>query len=216
MTKTDRQPHLLLLLLASLVLFSGSFVIDQAFRWSNPLEGIANGLLHVMSTGLAWLIYGLVPGLITNGCYRWRGWRRFRTLAVIAPGIIACVLVVIGLILSPPTAARRLKQFTGADLPPSARDLRTQFTGGGLADYGDTYYFRCHPADTAALIEALHLRSGSPDDSKMFHRISSEWPDPSTWRGSSIYLGDRDDGGRFYYLLTDSSREQVYLFVGSL
>ena len=91
---TVRQPHLLLLLLASLVLFSGSFVIDQAFRWSNPLEGIANGVLHVVSTGVGWLVYGLVPGLIANGWYRWRGWRRFRSPTHRRGGVVASTLAI--------------------------------------------------------------------------------------------------------------------------
>jgi hypothetical protein len=216
-TPPHRQPHILLLLGTSFLLFTGSFVVDQAFRWTNPLEGILSGIVQVLVTGIAWLFYGLLPGLLMYGLYRWRGWSRFRTVAIIAPGIVACSFVLAGLILSPTTPARRLKRFTGADLPASARDLRTCFTGGGLADYGDTYYFRCSATDTNKLIEALHLSPESINgNTRMFHRNSPGWPDPSTWQGGSIYQGGSEETGWFYYLLTDSSREQVYLFVGCI
>jgi hypothetical protein len=213
-TTTHGQPHLLLLLVASFVLFTGSFVLDQAFRWTDPLEGITSGVFHVFFTGIAWLLYGLVPGLLIYGLYRWRGWQRFRTVAIVFPGIAALVVAIVGLIASPTTPAKRLKQFTGADLPASTRDLRTHFTGGGVADFGDTYYFRCSPNDTDALIRALSL---TPTDSHDQHFFSKRpfpaWPDPSTWTGSTLYRGGRDEGGWFYYLHTDAPREQVYLLV---
>ena len=217
MTTTHRQPHLLHLLVGSFVLFTGSFVLDQAFRWTNPLEGIMSGLFHVFFTGIAWLFYGLVPGLMIYGLYRWRGWRRFRTIAIIFPGIAALVVTMVGLFISPNTPAKRLKEFTGADLPASTQDLRTHFTGGGFADYGDTYYFRCNPTDTDALILALGLTpTGSYDQHFFSRRPFSSWPDPSTWEGSTLYRGGRAEGGWFYYLRTDAAREQVFLLVACI
>jgi hypothetical protein len=208
--KTHRQPHLLLLLAASFVMFTGSYVLDQAFRWSDPREGIFNGLVHVFALGIVWLLYGLIPGLLIYGLYRWRGWHRFRTASIAFPGIAALVAVIIGLIFSPTTPARRLKQFTDADLPASAHNVRTHFTGGGIADFGDTYYFRCSPAETDALIRALHL-TPSFDGDYFSKPAFPSWPDPSTWMGSTLYRGDK--GNWFYYLRTDAAREQVYLVV---
>lgn len=216
-TKTPRHPHLLLLLASSFLLFTGSFVLDQAFRWSNPMEGIVNGVFHIFFTGMAWLVYGLAPGLLLYGLYRWRGWQRFRTVAIVFPGIVAFVATVVGLFVSPTTPASRLNQFTGAVLPASIHDLHTHFTGGGIADYGDTYYFRCSPADTETLIQALGL---TPTDSYDEHFFSEppfpSWPDPSSWAGSTLYRGDRNDGAWFLYLRTDAAREQVYLLVGCI
>lgn len=214
LTMTDRQPHLLLLLVASFVLFTGSFILDQAFRWTDPLEGIASGIFHVFFTGIAWVIYGLVPGLVTYGLYRWRGWQRFRTIAIIFPGIAVLVATVVGLFIWPTTPARRLKQFTGADLPSSVHDLRTHFAGGGVADFSDTYYFRCTPVDTDAVIRALNLQPTDRYDQQFFsERPYPSWPDPSTWSGSTLYRGGRDETGWYYYLRTDVAREQVYLLV---
>jgi hypothetical protein len=207
---------MLLPLAVSFGLFTGAVVLDQAFRWTDPLEGIASGAMQAVLAGIAWLFFGLAPGLLIHGIYRWRGWQRFRTVAIASPGIAALALAIIGLVFSPTTPATRLKRFTGADLPSSAHDIRTHFSGGGFADYSDTYFFRCSSTDTNKLIQALHLGLAEPHDKEMFHRISPDWPDPSTWLGSSIYRGGRDNGAWFYYLLTDSSREQVYLLIGCI
>ncbi len=212
-----RQPPLLLLLAVSFALFTASFIVDQALRWTNPVDGFLNGLFHVMFTGPAWLFMGLIPGLLIQGLYRWRGWKRFRTMAIISPGLVYFVIGLSGLITSPPTAAGRLKKTGGVELPSTARDILTRFTGGGLTDYSDIYYFHCSPADTAQLIQALQLeplelaeekeRAGqSPGP------IPPGWPDPSTWHESTTYKRWIEERGRSYTLLTDSSREQVYFF----
>lgn len=198
-------------------MFTGSFVVAQAFRWSDPLAGIASGLCHVLFTGIAWLFYGLLPGLLIHGLCRWRRWQRFRTVAILSPGIAALILAVVGLIFWPTTPSKRLKQFTGADLPASAQDLRTHFTGGGVADFGDTYYFRCSPTDTDALIGALGLTPSDSFDQHFFSkRPFPSWPDPSTWAGSTLYRGGKDEGAWFSYLRTDATREQVYLLVACI
>jgi hypothetical protein len=209
-----RQPHLLKLLVVSFLMFTGSDVLNQAFRWSDLMEGLFNGVFNSIFIGIAWLFYGLVPGLLVAGLYRWRGWRRFRTVAITAPGIAALTLTIAGLIFDPPTPAGRLKRFTGADIPSSARDLRAHFSGGGLADFGDFYYFRCTPEDTDVLIRALGL---IPVESPWFEKPPfPAWPDPATWAGSTLYGGGRDENRWFYYMRTDATREQVYLFIGCI
>lgn len=211
-----RQPHLLVLLTASFLMFTGSYVVDQAFRWSDPIEGIASGLFHVFFTGIAWLFSGLVPGLVVASLYRWRGWRRFRTVAITATGIAALALTIAGLIFDPTTPAGRLKDFAGAELPSSARDLHTHFSGGGIADYSDYYYFRCEAADTEALIRALHLKIDESSSGWFEKSPFPGWPNPTDWVGSTLYAGDRDNHSWFYYLRTDATREQVYLFIGCI
>lgn len=216
-TLTRRQSFLLSPLAVSFVLFTGSFVLDQAFRWSDPLEGITNGVFHVFFTGIAWLVHGLIPGLLVYGLYRWRRWQRFRNVLIALPGIAALVIVIADLVLNPPTPSGRLKRFTGADLPSSARDLRTNFTGGGIADFGDTYYFRCTQAETDALISALGLTPIGDVEQHGFHkRQFPSWPDLSTWEGGTAYGGGRADGVWSYYLCTDATREQVYLFISCI
>ncbi len=211
------QPPLLLLLAVSFALFTGSFVFNQALRWTNPVDGFLNGLFHVMFTGPAWLVMGLIPGLLIHGLYRWRGWKRFRSVAIIFPGLVCFIMGLADLITSPPTAAGRLRSTGGADLPSSARDILTRFTGGGLTDYTDIYYFRCSPADTGQLIQALQLELVEEKARVgQFPRVPPGWPDPSTWHGSTAYERWIEERGRSYILLTDSSREQVYFFFSAM
>ena len=211
-----RETSLILLLGASFGMFTGSFVLDQAFRWTDPLHGIANGVFHMSIIGVVWLLEGLLPGLLIYGLYRWRGWQRFRSLVIVSPSLVLCASVITGLIFSPTTPASRLKRFTGIDLPASAHDIRTDFTGGGICDYGDTYYFRCDPKETDALVEALRLHFVEPRSSEAFGRISPEWPDLSEWSDRSAYAGETADGVWFYYFVTDAAREQVWLHIGCI
>jgi hypothetical protein len=215
-TTPHPQPRLLVLLLASFLMFTGSNVLNETFRWSDPLEGMANGMIEVIFMGFVWLFFGLVPGLLIDGLYRWLAWQRFRTLAITAPGIAALSMIITGLIFDPNTPAGRLKHFTGADIPASARDLRAHYSGGGLADYGDFYYFRCEPTDTEALIRALQLKIDESNSGWFEKSPFPGWPNPADWVGSTLYIGERDNFSWFYYLRTDAAREQVYLFVGCI
>lgn len=53
MNPAPRQPHLLLLLAVSFFLFTSSYAVDQAFRWSDPVEGMLCGIGHVILSGYA-------------------------------------------------------------------------------------------------------------------------------------------------------------------
>jgi hypothetical protein len=216
-----RLASLLIPLAGSFALFTGSFVIDQAVRWTDTLDGIRNGLVQTIVTGLFWMVFGLLPGLLIYSLFQWRGWQRFRTIAILSPAIVIAVLVMVNLITSPPTPAHRLKSFTGAELPASAREIRTYFSGGGLRDYTDIYSFRCTAAETDALIRALYV---SPVETEVefsaLHLPPSfpSWPDRSTWSGGTYYHGESHlHGGRWSYTLqTDAAREQIYLWIHSM
>ncbi len=212
---THRTAPLKGLLVVSFGVFVSAIVLDQAVRWSSPMEGALNGIVQTIFTWLAWLFFVLPLNLGIYGLYRWRRWERHRTLAILAPAFACVLLVLAGFAFDPPTPAGRLRRFTGASFPLSARDLRTHFTGGGVADYSDTYYFRCSAADTKQLISALSLTPADQFDQDMFATPPFRgWPDPSTWTGRRVYRGGRDKW--FYYLATDASQQQVYLFVGCI
>jgi hypothetical protein len=202
----------MLLLVVSFGVFVSAIVLDQAVRWSNPIEGAINGIFQTVVTGFAWLLYVLPLTLLLHVFFRWRRWERYRTLALLGPAIACVLLVLVGFLVDPPTASRRLHQFTGARLPSSAREVRTHFTGGFLADFEDTYYFQCSPAETERLISALGLKPADRYDQNWFDRAPfADWPDPSIWKERRVYRGSRDHWS--YYLATDASRQQVYLLV---
>lgn len=214
MKPIPKQPSLVILLGVSFWLFVGSFILNDMIRWTNPWAGFVSALAQSGIYGIFWLVVGLIPGLLIAGLYRWRGWRRFRTIAVLLPGIGMFCYMLSWLITNPPTASHRFKRFTGVDFPSSAREVRTNFTGGGVADYDDAYLFHCAPADTEKLIADLKME---PADSMLQLRPppAPGWPNPSTWGESPGYYGERHRfGASWYYLLfTNASRDAVYLFV---
>lgn len=213
--KERRQAHLGLLLVVSFVISVSSYIVDQAVRWSDHFRGAFNGLVHVFLFGFLWLLLVLPLSLVIYGLFRWRGWQRFRSSAILLPAIVFFILGVTNLLTDPPTAANRLRRLANVELPPTAREIRTHFIGGGIADYEDIYFFRCAPDDTESLIRALILQPATQDfNQNLFERAPFPlWPDPSTWAGSTLYRGESEDGSWFFYLRTDAAREQVYLLV---
>jgi hypothetical protein len=152
----DRQMHIAQAVFLSLCIFSLSLVVDQTFRWTNHLHGAVNGLFETIYLGIAWCFY-LVPWcLVVFLLYRWKKWRRFRAHWLIAPSVLIFFLVVFGLVADPPTPGNRFRRMTKAELPALASDLHYSFSGGGLADYGDQYYFKCLPEDVDRLIEGMN------------------------------------------------------------
>lgn len=214
-----KQIHFGLLLVYSFLLWNGAYVIDQAVRWTNHFEGLINGAFHVFFTGLVWAIYLGPWSVIVWMLYRWRDWIRFRTLWVLGPAALAFMAQMGSLLVSPPTAKERFKRLSGADLPEQVEDLRVHFTGGGMADFGDTYYFTCAPEVTDGLIRTMKL-----EEDRLFRSeemgiepysivpLRDGWPDYRSWDGLIQYRGGEQ--GWFYYLLTDESRTRVYTYIG--
>lgn len=214
MKPIPKQPSLVILLGVSFWLFVGSFILNDMIRWTNPWAGFVSALAQSGIYGIFWLVVGLIPGLLIAGIYRQRKWGRFRTIAVVSPSIGVFCYMLSSLITNPPTASHRFKRFTGVDFPSSAREVRTNFTGGGIADYDDAYLFHCAPADTEKLMADLKME---PADSMLQLRPppAPGWPNPSTWGEIPGYYGERHwFGSSWYYLLfTNESRDAVYLFV---
>ena len=214
MKPIPKQPSLVILLGVSFWLFVGSFILNDMIRWTNPWAGFVSAWGQSGIYGIVWLGVGLVPGLLIAGISRQGGWwGRSRTIAVLLPGIGMFCYMLSSLIMNPPTASHRFKRFTGVDFPSSAREVRTNFTGGGIADYSDAYLFHCAPADTEKLIADLKME---PADSYTSYPYlpAPGWPEPSAWTESPLYYGEGKGPGEWYYfLLTNASRDEVYLFV---
>ncbi|OAI57997.1 hypothetical protein AYO49_06170 [Verrucomicrobiaceae bacterium SCGC AG-212-N21] len=210
------QPRLLLLTATSFGIFAGAFVLDQMFRWTNPSAGMSNAIMHLPLIALGWALIGLAPGLLIHGLYQWRGWQRFRLPAFCLPSIVLLALTIAELILHPVTPASRLKNVTGADLPGSAHDVRGHFSGGLFADRTHFFSFRCDPADTQRLIDALQLK---PAEGKNFDWIKHpppRWPDPARWHGRLYFEGSQADKNWYCEVVTDAAREQVFMQVYGL
>jgi hypothetical protein len=212
-SETGRKPlHFTAALACSFALVTGSFVIEQTIRWTNHLKGFVSGLYHVVFIGIVWAVYFLPWSLLVFGLFRWRKWKRFRTAWLIGPAFLWFAVGVSDLITSPPMPQHRFKQFAKVSLPVVLEDLRYDFQGGGLADYSDTYYFRCAAEDVDRLI--VEMRLEKVDSAEVLERslpvkALPKAPDPLNWKGASLYY--REDNSWFYYLLVNEERTAVYI-----
>jgi hypothetical protein len=216
-----RKPiHFGLLLLISFVIFNLGYVVDQTVRWSDHLQGLMNGVFHVMFFGIAWGIYLLPWSLIVFALYRWRKWKRFRTHWVLAPAALALIASAGSLIIHPPTPSNRFKGSAKTELPTEIQNLHYHFSGGGIADYGDTYYFETTPDEVDRLIVAMNLKEDQYyGRERLSHTPVStlpDCPDFSAWTGGKQYRAHDDGTGWFYYMIIDASKTKVYMLIGCI
>lgn len=201
--------------LVSLPLFGVGYVIDQTVRWTDHLTGLYNGLFHMAFFGMAWGVYMIPWILIVYFCYRKRETQARRTLWIIGPSVLVSLITLSGLVTNPPTPEGRFKQFAGSELPTDLRDLKTHFKGGGIYDYGDSYYFKTSSAEIERLITEMKLeKSDYFNPRSSVRRWYVEMPDIRKWDGPERYERWPDHSNWFYYLITDSAKTQAYIFVG--
>jgi hypothetical protein len=213
--------HFGLLMGLSFVALPLGYAVEQAFRWTDRWEGFLSGLLQGAMLGLPWcLIYVLPWGLAILGLYRWRGWVRFRSQWILAPSLLVFGVMLASLVLDPPMPATRFANFTKVSLPSDAGVLHYRFTGGGLIDYGDTYYFTTTPSEVERLIREMGL-----EEDRFYSSQGERYPgfsplpgcpDYASWEGGSHFKGWDERQHWFYYLITDSTRTQVYVMVGCI
>ena len=217
----DKKPlYFGLLLLISFVLFNLGYIIYQIVRWSDHAQGFLNGLIHILVFGTAWCLYLLPWSLIVFGLYRWFSWKRFRAQWVLAPAVLVFLATTGGLLFQPPSPTRRFKKFAKTELPASAENLHYHFSGGGVSDYGDTYYFETSPEEVDRIIREMRLDEDEYNGQEgLGHKVVSVLPgcpDYSRWEGAKQYKGWDDKRHWFYYLITDGSRTKVYMMIGSI
>jgi hypothetical protein len=219
-TQDTKRLHFGLLLLISFALFNLGYIVDQTVRWSDHAQGFFNGVVHILFFGIAWCFYLLRWSLVVFALYRWRGWKHHRTQWVLAPAVLVLLVMIGGLLFQPPTPSRRFKNFAKTELPPNAQNLHYHFSGGGVADYGDTYYFETTPEEVGRIIGEMRLdEDESYGREGLTHSNVSRLPgcpDFSTWEGAKQYKGWDDKQHWFYYLITDGTRTKVYMMVGCI
>jgi hypothetical protein len=207
-------------LLLSLPLFGAGFVIEQTIRWTNHLDGLMSGLIHLIFFSIGAAIYLIPWALIVHFSFRKRANQKRRTLWMLGPSILMCLLSISSLVTNPPTPRHRFKQLAKADLPAKMESLNYHFSGGGLADYHDTYYFKTSPTEVDRLIREMGLEEDEfYGDQSTSHTIISPLPgspDFKKWPGHMQFRGGRDEGSWHYYLITDKLKTQVYINVGCI
>ena len=207
-------------LLLSFPLFGVGYVIEQTIRWTNHLDGLMSGLIHLIFLSIASPIYLIPWALIVHFSFRKRTNQKRRTLWMFGPSILMCLLSISSLVTNRPTPKYRFKQLAKADLPANLESLNYRFSGGGLSDYSDTYYFKTSSAEIDRLIREMGLEEDEfYGDSSTSHTIISPLPgspDFKKWLDHKQFRGGRDLGSWHYYLITDKLKTQVYINVGSI
>lgn len=201
----------------SLFFTAGAIVIDAAVRWTDHVEGLVSGLIHGVILSSVWGVLLLPWSIAIVGIYRWAGWLRFRSYWIMVPCFLLCVTQLGGLILDPPTHRNRFERSMKTSLPEHAQALCHHFSGGGFADYSDSYYFRSFPDEIEKLISNMRLqRDENFETLNRFNCIKAlpDAPDPALWKNASMF--SRDDGLRFYHLLVNAERTEVYVYFGTL
>jgi len=216
-----KQLNFCLLLLISFALFNIAYIVDQTFRWSDHLQGFMNGVVHIMLFGIVWSFYILPWTLLVFALYHWRKWKRFRTHWVLAPAVLALVVSIGSLIFDPPTPPNRFKKFAKANFPKNTENLYFHFSGGGLADYHDKYYFQTSPAEVDRLISELRLTEGggylnaAEINYASFSNVTG-FPSEEGWQNSKVFARNNDETGWHYELRVDSSKTKVFIVIGCI
>ena len=215
----DARPMpLVAALLLSLPLFGAGYAVDQTIRWTNHMDGLLNGLFHMAFCGIASAVYMIPWALIVHFSYRKRASQARRTLWMLGPSILMSLLAISSLFTNPPTPQNRFRNFAKIDLPTEMSDLATHFRGGGVSDYGDTYYFKTSSAEIDRLISKMKLEEdeyfSEQEAPHSFITVLPGCPDYAEWKGAKRYKGWDDREHWFYHLITDSAKTQAYIFVG--
>ena len=208
------QMHLGKALLLSFCLFSFGLVVDQTIRWTDRFHGFRNGLFQTIYFGIGWCIYVLPWSAAIYALYRWRKWNCFRTLWIFSPSIFMLVVIIAGLVFEPPTPQNRFRSFTKVELPEMASEIRFSFSGGGLADYADQYYFKCSLEEVKRLVREMRLEVDQSFTSPESYTLIDGFPDrsdPRTWIGGTLYRGSDDSWS--YYLLANKEHTEVYIYI---
>ncbi len=208
----EQKPmHLGIVLLISFLLFTSGFIVTETIRWTDHFRGFVNGIHHLLFFGIGWLMYGLPWYLLGCFLYRKRDWSRYRARWVLVPSALMFAVFPASLVIDPPTAAHRFKQSTQTELPGSLQELHFRFTGGGMADQSDTYYFRTTAEEMESLIKRMRLE---PQNVVVTGSDSLPGcPDPSTWKGLREYrrVSDSEFPQWYLYLVTDETKTQAYI-----
>lgn len=216
-----KQLHFGLLLLISFTLFNLGYIVNQTLRWSEHFHGITNGIFHVFMLGVAWCFYILPWSLIVFAVYRWRKWKQFRAHWILTPAVLALLVTIGSLIVHPPTPSNRFKSFAKTHLPENIQNLHVYFSGGGIADYHDEYYFETSPGEVRRLISEMnltedggYLNAGEIEGSYLSRK--STFPSPEAWRDSKVFARNNRETGWHYELRVDSTETKVFITIGCI
>ena len=220
-TQKQKRLHYAIVLLLSFLFFTAGFAIEQTFRWTNHFDGFMNGLIQGAIFGVTFCLIFILPwSLLIHALCRWRRSQESPNLLILAPSILFFIAMIGSLVIDPPNPRNRFKEFANTELPSNASNFHYRFTGGGIVDYQDTYYFTTTPAEVKRMIAEMNLEEDEIFDRKGMSPTNIDplpgCPDFSSWEGAKQFKGWDDQKQWFYYLITDATKTKVYMKVGCI
>ena len=209
-------------LLLSYLLFISGDIVDETIRWTSHLGGFVNGVFNALFVfTLPWLLVCLTWAFVVRALYNSQPWNRFRTFWIVAPALAVFLLSIANIVQHPSTPTARFERYSKTKLPADAQGLHYSFSGGGFADYGDSYYFQTSPAEVDRLIKEMKLELDSLFLDEEARKMRSgqvpllpDCPDHRQWKGASLWM--RMEEGWFYHLLHSADKTQIYIYIGCI
>jgi len=213
-TDSKRQLPFWPALLLPFAVINLAFIIDQSIRWSDHWDGFLNGFYHIPFLCLGMCIYLVPLGLIVFFCYRNNGDKKRRNQWLMAPAWLFVILILAGLIFSPPVAEKRFERSMGSRLPDDAKNFSSELIGGGMYDRRDTFYFETTPGEVDRLIRETGLIEEDSFTEDNVSRIFKPLANHSMFRSlEKPTLFKLFEGSCFRYLITDSSETHVFVSI---
>jgi hypothetical protein len=199
----------------SFLVFQAGGILDFVVRWSDPMRGLMCGLVHAVFSSIFWL-FSILPLTVSLRalCLKKRMGRYFLAV-VLAPSASLLVAVLVGFLADPPTVKHRFQKFAKAVLPENVQGLHHSFTGGGLADHGDEYYFQTTPDQVDRLVKEMGLVENELDPTlpALPQVTLAGVPDLHQWRNARRYERNNQPVGWFTVMITDATKTKVYISI---
>lgn len=159
-------------------------------------------------------IYMVPLGLIVFICHRNNKDMKRRNQWLMTPAWLVVILILAGLIFSPPAAEKRFERSMGSRIPDDAKHFSAELIGGGMYDRRDTFYFETTPGEVDRLIREARLLEADSFTEDNVSRIFKPLANDSMLKSlEKPALFKLFEGNRFRYLFTDSSKTRVFVSI---
>ena len=216
-TPPKQKPHGGLILLLGWIIFSGSYILAETMLWTNKTRGLSSGLFDVILLSIPFIIIFLpIMGLILFLIRRRRLPPMLRILIVTAPVLVRSLPMLGSALHTAQDPEGRYEQRMNCDLPETAENFQAYFSGGGLSDHTDLFYFKATPHEIQSLLESRPYKLRAPESLKYFFipNPPDGWPNPKNWDDLNVYTVD--EGSWFYHVLTNKDQTQAFIIAGCI
>lgn len=206
MERTRSNSHLFpaLLVLVGLLLYVAVVTYDHARRWTDVAEGLLDGLAQsvVYSVGYLFIFVPLTYLILFVTRNRPRSFW-LRSLLCLFPVLAVCVSYCGSWYANPISDRACFESTMGFAMPASAKNVKSERSGGGVASITQMYYFEADPDQLYDMLQQSFFKlTGRLDLSTPI-----DWPATESWNGLVSY--QHEDGEWCYKIQTDNEFKQA-------